>query len=280
MPAADNGQKWFRAVDDNPDTALLLTVMDETAQWAATRELRAWERSHLALQPGERLLDVGCGLGDAARALSVDLGPEGSVVGIDGSEVMVAHARARAAKPVCPMRFAVGDALSLDEPADAFDAVRSERMLQWTPDPATAVSEMARVVRPGGRVCLIDTDWSTYDIEVGDPNLSQRVQSTYGTERNRKSLVGARLAALAKRAGLETVTETSATQVWSEWDPDKTPRLDGWVPMRDLADDLISASQLDPTERETFVATIHNAARAGRFTMRLTMYALVARAPG
>lgn len=269
--------KWFRAVDDNPDTSLLLTAMDETAHWAATRQLRAWEREQLALQPGERLLDVGCGLGDASRALAVELGPGGSVVGIDGSDVMITHARARATYSICPMRFAVGDALALDERADAFDAVRSERMLQWVPDPAQAVVEMARVVRPGGRVCLIDTDWSTYDIEAGDPALSQRVRDTYAVERNRKSLVGARLAELARLAGLDVIAETSATQVWSEWDPDAVPRLDGWVTMRDLADDLISAGQLDARERDAFVTTIHEAAREGRFSMRLTMYGVLAR---
>ncbi|MDP1793956.1 MAG: hypothetical protein Q8K63_07435, partial [Acidimicrobiales bacterium] len=58
--------------------------------------------------------------------------------------------------------------------------------------------------------------------------------------------------------------------------PDTTPRLDGWVTMHDLADDLISAGQLDARDRETFVTTIHNAARDGRFSMRLTMYAVAA----
>lgn len=268
-------QKWFRAVDDSPDTALLLTAMDETAQWHATQELRAWERTQLALKPGERLLDVGCGLGDASRALSVDLGASGEVVGVDGSEVMITHARLRAEGNECPMRFAVGDAGALDADGE-FDAVRSERMLQWVPDPARAVAEMARVVRPGGRVCVIDTDWSTYAIDVGDPEIARAVNATYGVERNRQSLVGGRLAALATAAGLQPVAETSATQVWTDWDPDAQPRLDGWVPMADLADDLISAGELDANGRDAFVASIHDAARAGRFTMRLTMYALLA----
>jgi SAM-dependent methyltransferase len=211
--------------------------------------------------------------------LAAELGSEGSVVGIDGSDVMITHARSRAADALCPMRFAVGDAMSLDEPARTFDAVRSERMLQWVPDPALAVAEMARVVRPGGRVSLIDTDWSTYTIDVDNPELSERVRATYGVERNRRSLVGAHLADLARAAGLEPTADTSATQVWSKWDPDNTPRLDGWVTMHDLADDLIGAGQLDARERDEFVTTIHDAARAGRFTMRLTMYAILAIAP-
>ena len=61
------------------------------------------------------------------------------------------------------MRFVVGDACTLDEPDDSFDVVRSERTLQWLADPEAAVSEMTRVLRPGGLVSLVDTDWGGRD---------------------------------------------------------------------------------------------------------------------
>ena len=63
--------------------------MDETAKWPATQRLRAWERHHLGLVEGERLLDVGCGLGDAAISLARDLGTTGEVVGVDVSAAML-----------------------------------------------------------------------------------------------------------------------------------------------------------------------------------------------
>lgn len=268
----------FHAVDAHPEGSLLLTAMDETAEWAATRTLRAWERTQLALRPGQRLLDVGCGLGDAALALGVDLGADGEVVGVDGSGRMVAEARARAraARSNCPTRFAVGDALALDEPDDAFDAVRSERMLQWVEDPARAVLEMARVVRPGGRVCLIDSDWSTFALTFGEPDLEALVREVWCVEDARPSFIGGRLAELAEAAGLRPIARTEATKVWSDWDPDATPRLDGWVPLSDLADDLVAAGALPPGERSSFLTEVEDAARAGRFEMRLTMYAVAA----
>ncbi|MAT06551.1 MAG: hypothetical protein CL424_16045 [Acidimicrobiaceae bacterium] len=61
----------YGAVDDDSNVSALLTAMDATAGWEATRRLRSWERKQLGL--GQRLLDVGCGLGDAALALSADL---------------------------------------------------------------------------------------------------------------------------------------------------------------------------------------------------------------
>jgi SAM-dependent methyltransferase len=279
MTAANVPSTGFEAVDDQPDVSMLLSAMDETAQWEATKKLRAWEREQLSLRSGQRLLDVGCGLGDAARALSVDLGDRGEVVGIDGSEVMLAEARVRAADATCRIRFTVGDAGALDEPDASFDAVRSERMLQWVPDPARAVAEMARVLRPGGLVCLTDSDWSTLDFDVGDPDIARRVRDTFGVDRRRQTTVGGRLRSLAEAAGLVPLAEASATQVWSSWDPDASPRPDGWVRMVVMAESMVEAGQLATDEVDRFVKTAEAAARQGRFTMRLTMRSLSAAAP-
>jgi SAM-dependent methyltransferase len=172
----------------------------------------------------------------------------------------------------------VGDALSMDEPDHAFDAVRSERMLQWVRDPLAAVVELSRVVRRGGLVSLIDSDWSTFTIDVGDDDLARQVRSAMQTERGRPSNVGRRLVELARQAGLEVVADTSATQTWTEWDPDSSPAPTGCFSMTSLADDLVDCGQLQPTERERFVATVVDAARAGRFSMALTLFAVVARA--
>jgi ubiquinone/menaquinone biosynthesis C-methylase UbiE len=158
----------YERVDDDPNVSVLLAAMDATARWESTRRLRAWERGQLGLRAGQRLLDVGCGRGDAALALTDDLGDDGEVVGIDASAEMLHVARSESGAARCRVRFTVGDACSLDEPDDVFDVVRAERTLQWLADPLAAVAEMARVVRPGGLVSLIDTDWSTFTIDVGD----------------------------------------------------------------------------------------------------------------
>ena len=161
MAIDDTHGLGYELVDDDPNVSVLLATMDTTSKWEATLRLRLWERSELGLGSGQRLLDVGCGLGEAALALADDLGVDGEVVGVDVSAEMLHVARSKAGGARCRVRFTVGDACSLVEPDDSFDVVRSERTLQWLADPSAAVAEMARVVRPGGRVSLIDTDWST-----------------------------------------------------------------------------------------------------------------------
>jgi SAM-dependent methyltransferase len=275
MVTEDTHGLGYRGVDDDPNVEVLVATMEETARWDATRQLRSWERDQLGLTSGDRLLDVGCGLGEAALALAEDLGDRGAVVGVDTSEQMLRVARINARSAPSRVRFTVGDASSLDEPDDSFDAARSERTLQWLADPAAAVAEMVRVVRPGGRVSLIDTDWSTFTIDVGDDVLAALVHDAMRTERHRPSNIGRRLHDLARAAGCVSLAGTEATQTWTSWDPDQSPAPLGCFSMESLADDLVANDQLAIGDRRRFVSTIHDAARRGRFSMRLTMFAVI-----
>lgn len=269
----------YGRVDGEGNVGFLLATMEATSRWDSVRSLRAWERARLGLRPGDRLLDVGCGRGDAALALAADVGPDGEVVGVDASAAMVAVAARLAVGAPSRTRFAVGDAAALDAPDGAFAVVRSERTLQWVADPPAAVAEMVRVLRPGGRLALIDTDWSTLRLDVGDDDLTALVATALEHERGRPSNVGRRLAALARAAGCAVGSETSVVHRWTGWDPDASPAPDGCFSMTSLADDLVATGHLAPGGADGFVATVHAAARAGRFAMTLRMHALVATRP-
>ena len=269
----------YQRVDDDPDVPMLLATMAATAGWDATRRLRSWERDQLALAHGERLLDVGCGLGEAALALAEDLGDSGEVVGIDKSEQMLRAARSNAGSARCRVRFSAGDACALNEPDGSFDAARAERTLQWLADPGAAVAEMVRVLRSRGRLALIDTDWSTFGIDVGDEALTALVRDAMQTEQGRPSNVGRRLEDLVVTAGCQPLARAEATQTWTTWDPDESAAPIGCFSMESLADDLVARDRLASADRRRFLSTIHEAARRGQFSMRLTMFAVVATAP-
>lgn len=279
MGSEDAHRLGYKRVDDDANVSVLVSTMDATAGWEATRRMRSWERSQLSLIGGQRLLDVGCGLGEAALRLAADLDADGELVGVDLSAEMLRVARSQANTARCRVRFTEGDACSLAEPDGSFDVVRSERTLQWLTDPLAAVREMVRVAKPGGRVSLIDTDWSTFEIDVGDDELARRVRNAMHTERSRPSNIGGRLHELTESVGCAALARFETTHTWTAWDPDRTPAPDGCFSMRSLADDLVDRDQLSPDDRERFVSTIEDAARSDRFSMQLTMHAVVAETP-
>lgn len=114
----------------------------------------------LAAAPGEHLLDVGCGPGFYVAELAETVGESGRVTGVDSSKVMLAAA-ARRAEGLANAELLVGDATHLPVPDGSFDAAFSVQVFEYIDDTNAALSEMYRVLRPGGRIVVWDIDWST-----------------------------------------------------------------------------------------------------------------------
>jgi SAM-dependent methyltransferase len=114
---------------------------------------------HLAgLQPGMRVLDIGCGAGDVSFLARSIVGPEGAVIGVDRSPEAVALAQQRAEKAQLPnVRFIVSDveALSLDQPVDA---LIGRLVLMYFPKPAAVLRNLLAFVKPGGLVMFQELD--------------------------------------------------------------------------------------------------------------------------
>ena len=108
-----------------------------------------------AVGPGDRVLDVATGTGDLALELAQRVAPDGEVVGSDFAEAMLERAREKAAgRP--DVHFEWGDALALDHPDDAFAAATVGFGARNFADLHRGLGEMARVVRPGGRVVVLE----------------------------------------------------------------------------------------------------------------------------
>lgn len=124
----------------------------------------------LRLRLGARVLDVCCGSGASAIPAAEAVGPRGSVLGVDLATNLLALARSKGkARNLGNVEFRTGDMLDLGLPAASFDAVVCVFGIFFVPDMASAVRELWRYVRPGGRLAL--TTWG--------PRLFEPVNSVF-----------------------------------------------------------------------------------------------------
>ena len=115
---------------------------------------RAADRAEL--DPGDSALDVCCGTGDLALELAGRVGPQGTVVGCDFSEQMLDIARRKAAGRGAPTRFEWADALELPYESASFDAVTVGFGVRNLADLDRGVAELARVLKPKGRLVILE----------------------------------------------------------------------------------------------------------------------------
>jgi ubiquinone/menaquinone biosynthesis C-methylase UbiE len=122
------------------------------------RRMRDRFADDLQLKPGDHVLDVGCGPGRLATVFAQRVAPSGSVDGIDPSPEMINRAIARVRKHGVPARFEVAYAQQLPFADNAFDAVACTLALHHVADDdrQTAVAEMYRVLKPGGRLLIAE----------------------------------------------------------------------------------------------------------------------------
>lgn len=165
----------------------------------------------MRLGGGERILDVGSGLGQLTRRLADVSGPDGLVLGIERSPVQLEAARRiRMDEDAAPLEFRAGDAADLPLSVDewgSFDVAHARFVLEHLADPVGAVRQMVRAVRPGGRIVLEDDD---HDVLRLAPEPAQVLALWRAYIRAYEGMgldpfVGRRLVGLLHEAGAEPV---------------------------------------------------------------------------
>jgi ubiquinone/menaquinone biosynthesis C-methylase UbiE len=174
------------------------------------------------LRPGMRLLDIGCGPGSITRGLAERLAP-GEVVGVDLSRETLAAARAdAAARGLTNLRYEEASVYALPFPDAAFDVAYAHQVTQHLREPAAALGEMLRVVRPGGLVAVRDVDWETAAYWPHDPWIDRFMEVHVKTwyRNGGEPRMGRRLRALFNAAGVADLQITAT--VWCYATPEET----------------------------------------------------------
>lgn len=249
----------------------LVDVRDLQAALPGIRSLRHWAHEALAPQPGEAALDIGSGTGSEVLTFAERVGADGIAIGVEPDPTMLSAAERRALQTGSSAKFVPGDAYGLPFGNDTFDVALCERVFQHLTAPARAVGEIARVLKPGGRVVIMDSDWGTAIVHPGDRKVVRQVIETMITSTT-NPFSGRKLAGQLTQAGLVVDDIGSHALVQDQ-------RAGAGALVARVADMAVVRGSITEQERDQLVADLEAGAASGDIHLSVTIFAVLAHKP-
>jgi arsenite methyltransferase len=228
----------------------------------------------LALRPGERVLDVGSGPGLLAAEMAQAVGLAGHVTGIDVSDAMLALGQRRCTdiSGTGRLSFLKADATVLPFPDAAFDAAVSIQVYEYVADLRSALAELYRVLRPGGRALVLDTDWDSIVWHADDPERMGQLLNAWRA-RFADPHLPRTLGHQLRAAGFQVSHPEALVLLNPEYDANTYSVANGEI----MADYAVNRGSLTRDQADAWTQDLRQLGRDGRYFFSLNRYLFLAR---
>jgi ubiquinone/menaquinone biosynthesis C-methylase UbiE len=254
----DLGSQSFSDVDASGQASDHAAFLDSVARILEVQR-RGWFKQ-LRLRPGAAVLDAGSGMGEATQMLAELVKPGGQAVGVDLSVELVERSRQRA-EGTPNLEFHVGSVTALPFSAAAFDAAYSERVFMHLGDPDAAMAELFRVLRPGGRLVIVDVDHTCAAVDAEDLVLSDLLADAAASDIANPAC-GRRLRSQMVRAGFSEVIVEPMPRTITDG---AQARAGAPRPLAARLDDLVSATTITRERADAYLADQERREVEGRY---------------
>jgi len=247
-------------------------VVEEFNASGGATERRRRIAAALALQDGEAVLDVGSGPGHQVLEISAMVGPSGRVHGIDPADSAIAIA-SRRCSGLSNVHFELGDAAQLPFEDATFDAVMSSQVFEYLDNVSGGLREIYRVLRPGGRALIHDTDWGALLWRSSDEARMVRVMGVWDQHLTDPCLPQTLVSQL-RDAGFSDIKVEPFVQLETEFDPGSV----SGVLMRFILG-YVESQGVPASEAAAWKSDLENLGAAGEYFFSSNEYIFVGRKP-
>jgi len=227
----------------------------------------------LDLRPRERVVDIGSGPGLLASEMGAIVGPSGRVAGVDVSESMLAMSRLRCTGQPW-VEFESADATSLPFADGNFDAAVSTQVYEYVKDAETALAELFRVLRRGGRALVLDTDWESIVWHATDRARMDRILSVWN-----EHLVDPHLPRTLSRRLERAGFVLQLRSVIPVYNPEFDPNTYSYGLMGVIAAFVVGRQGVTQEEAQAWVEDLRKLGEAGAYFFSLNRYLFLAVKP-
>lgn len=260
---------WIH-VDETDDPEFFIRFLDASRarklEFARSNPQAAF--AHLALEPGLSVLDCGCGTGDMLALIARQVAP-GDACGGELSQTMLQEARKRSAESgLSNLHIEPMDVQALPFADETFDRVLATQLLIHVPDPRTALHEMCRVTKRGGRVAVADIDWDSLVIASSDKEMSRRFTRLY-SDGIRNGLVVREYVGWLKEEGYSNIQIIPQPMVFDNWPFMREQIIEPSLPH------MVAKGAMTEEEASTFIRDLETRNDKGSLFGAMTFYTVV-----
>jgi len=193
----------FSKVDSSYDPSVFISCLRTLSSLPYFQDYKKKSFQLLELEVDSKILEIGCGLGQDAIALSRMIRKKSILVACDSSRKMLEAARKGINERACIHLF-LADARGLPFADSVFDGARADRVFQHISEPRKAFAEMVRTVRDEGKVVVYEPDWGTFIISPGKKEICRTMTQLFG-DTFPSGWIGRKLPSFFREEGLEDI---------------------------------------------------------------------------
>lgn len=219
----------------------------------------------LQIKEDHHIIDIGCGLGSAVRVLAQYVGSSGQVIGVDKSDVMIAEARKRSKELALPVAFLAADAHKLPYENNLFNGCFCRGVFEIIVDPQQVLTEMVRVVQPGGRIVVPAPDAGTWTIDASNRAVTRRIID-FISDQEVNGWIGRQLPRIFKEMGMQNVIVLPETWVTQDYNL----LYEFWL--QSYLEAVLQAGVISDNEVIEWLGELEQRYQAGQFYSAITTF--------